>query len=234
MRLFALETNVETLKKKFLVEKEEAVHVSHKHFLIFLVEAFLPTVVALALLAAVTFGASQGWMDPASTFWTLVVITIAYAYFLSAAHIAWRYNFIIVTTQKVVIIEQRSMFHQKINPVHFSGINNARVESQFGGIFRCGLLSIELKIGQQGGAHVELKNWYVPKPNDIAAIIEHGIVIGEKDIKPEEEAEKKEAMQEPARESGNEEPDVLPEDRKTAGIGLGAAIADVEPPPERP
>lgn len=211
MRLFALETNVETLKKKFLVENEEAVHVSHKHFLIFVIQAFLPTVVAAALLAILAFGTEQGIIAPDVALWTLIIIGIVYLYFLSSAHVAWKCNFIIVTTQKVVIVEQRSMFFQKINPVHFTNINNTRAQSQFGGIFRCGKLSLDLKIGEQGGRHVEVAMDYIPKPEDIAAIIEHGIVISEKPIKPEEETEKKEAMQEPAKQEGNPQPDVLPE-----------------------
>ncbi len=234
MRFLALETNVEKLKKKFLVENEEAVHVTHKHFLIFLIRAFFPTVIAAILFATIMFGASQGLFDPEILFWTLVALGLVYAYFLSAAHVAWKYNFVIVTTQKVVIVEQQSMFFQKINPVHFTNINNTGAQSQFAGLFRCGILSLDLKIGEQGGRHVEVAMDYVPRPEDIAATIEHGIVMSEKEIKPKEEQEKKEAMQEPAKESGNAEPDKLSEDQKPReGIGLGQAIAGVEPPLEK-
>lgn len=237
MRLFAIETNVEELKKKFIVENEKAVHVTHMHFLAFLVNIFWQTIMMAILAYAVLFGMAQGIIAPDFGFWTLVVFGLIYAYFFSSAHVAWKCNFIIITTQKVVLVEQRSMFFQKINPVHFTNINNTRVESQFAGIFKCGVLFIELKIGQQGGAHVQLKNEYVPKPNDIAAIIEHGIIMNEKPIKVAEEQHKKEAMQGPAIDSGNPQPELLQEDQsapqKTDGIGLGAAIAGEAPPPEK-
>jgi len=211
MRLFAIETNVEELKKKFLVENEEAVHVTHMHFLVFLVNIFWQTVIMAVLGYAILLGMAQGFVAPDFGTWTLIILGIIYAYFFSAAHVAWKCNFIIITTQKVVIVEQKSMFYQRINPVHFTNINNTRVESQFAGIFKCGVLFINLKIGEMGGKHVELENWYVPKPNDIAAIIEHGIIMNEKPIKIAEEQHKKEAMQGPAIDSGNPQPDVLPE-----------------------
>lgn len=216
MRLFAIETNAEELKKKFIVENEEAVHVTHKHFLVFIVNVFWQTIVTAALTYVAMLGLAQGWMTMDIAAWTLGIWYVIYLYFLSAAHVAWKCNFIIITTQKVVLVEQRSMFYQKINPIHFTNINNTRVESQFAGIFKCGILFIELKVGQQGGAHVQLKNEYVPKPNDIAAIIEHGIIMNEKPIKTEEEQHKKEAMQTPAKDSGNPQPDVLPEQQVQA------------------
>ncbi len=234
MRLFAIETNVEELKKKFIVENEEAVHVIHKHFLVFIIRAFVPTVVFLAVFGLLSFGAVQSILAPDISFWILLVAGTIYAYFLSAAHIAWRYNFIIITTQKVVIVDQFSMFYQRIQPVHFHNINNTRPESQFAGIFRCGILHIDMKISELGGQHVEIFSAYVPKPSDVSAIIEHGIVMSEKPIKQKEEHEKQHAMQEPAKNSGNRQPDVLKEDQPPEGIGIGKAIAGESPPPEKP
>ncbi len=211
MRIFALETSVEKLKAKFISENEEAVHVSHKHFLIFFMHSFWQSFVTVLVLGVALLGTAQGWFSFEGAAIALVVWAVIYLYFLWGAYIDWKYNFIIVTTQKMILVQQRSFFYQRINPIHFGNINSTRVESQFGGIFRCGTVYILLKISEEGGKHVELASAYVPKPNNIAAMIEHGIVMNEKPIKPHEEQQKKDAMQEATIAEGNPKPDVLPE-----------------------
>lgn len=227
MRFFALETNIEVLKKKFLVEGEEAALATHRHFVAFLIHAFWPVIGGVAVSAGLMAATAAGLL---SIEWYVLLLAAFFAIeamLLFGAWSQWKYNFIIVTTQKVVIIEQQT-FYQHIHPLPFNSISNTRVESQFFGIFRCGVLHINTTVPERGGQYQELPCPYMPKPENIAAVIENGLVLTKQPPKPEEE-EKKNKMQEPAVTVENPEPENIGEipapTPEAAPIAAPAAIA---------
>jgi hypothetical protein len=83
------------------------------------------------------------------------------------------------------------------------------VESQFGGIFRCGMLFLNTTVPEKAGKYQEIPNFYVPKPEDIAAVIENGLTLTKEPPKEEESQERKAKMQEPAVTPENPHPETL-------------------------
>jgi hypothetical protein len=214
MKILALETSIEELKQKFLVEGEKAVHVTHKHFLAFSRVIFWPTVAAIVFLSIFLLAATQGWWDSLFFIIFFFVGLIIYVFFFIAGYVQWKYNFVIVTTQKVILVEQRSLFYHQIHPLHFETIRNVRVESQYGGFFQCGILHISLAVPERGGTSIELPIPYLSKPENIAAVIENGLVLNKEPLKEKDEAQKKESMQEPAITAENPQPELLLEEQK--------------------
>lgn len=216
MRILALETDIEELKRKFLMEDEKAALVTHRHFFAFVTRIWWQTLVTVVVIAINIFIIVQGWWDLYLTGPFLLTWFIAYAYFLMVAYIDWKFNFIIVTTQKVVLVEQKSFFHQQINPLNYEQISNTRVQSQFGGFFHCGIVYLNTKTPERGGMYMELPYPYIPSPEDVAAVIEHGITIFRQPMKQLEEQEKKDLMQKPVISAENPEPDKLPDQQSAA------------------
>jgi hypothetical protein len=240
MRILALETSIDAIKEKFVVEGEKVVQVTHRHFMAFVVHIWWQTLVTIAFTAILPLIA-VGDVEYTS-FYVLFFLgwLVVYAYFFFAAYIQWKYNFLIVTTQKVVVVDQK-LFYQEINPLRFSRISNTRVESQFGGFFHCGILHLNLMVPEKQGEYLELPHPYLPRPEEIAAVIENGLVLAsEKPPDEKEELEKKEKMQEPAVSPENPNPEMLPAQQKQqtqektakgSALGLGQAIADIPAPP---
>ncbi len=214
MRILALETNVEVLKKKYLAEGEQAVFVTHRHIFAFFIHLIWQALFSFLMLLVFLFLAVQGlWGALAVTisFWVWFVFSL---YCLFTAYVAWKCNFLIVTTQKVVLVHQQSLFHQQINPVPFTSISNTRVESQLFGFFHCGTLHLITRVTELGGQVTELAFPLLPKPEDVAAVIENGLVVGKKLMDTAEEQERKTIMQQPAITAGNPAPEILAEEQK--------------------
>jgi hypothetical protein len=213
MRILALETSIDALKEKFVVEGEKVVQVTHRHFMAFVVHILWQTLVTILFVAIIITIAVQDFGNAYlySTFF--LVWLVVYAYFFFAAYIQWKYNFLIITTQKVVVVEQR-LFYQQINPLRFTRISNTRVESQFGGFFHCGILYLNLMVPERRGEYLELPHPYIPKPEVVAAVIENGLVLATEPPSEQEEVQKKEKMQEPAVSPENPNPEKLPEQQK--------------------
>lgn len=236
MRILALETDVEELKRKFLVEGEKAALVTHRHFLVFIVRMFWPVLISLIVIPSLLFGVTDGLYSPDIATVVFLLWLVIFLYLLSSARIAWKYNFLIVTTQKIVIVEQKSVFYQQINPLHFDNIANTRTETQFGGIFRCGIVYVNVKIAERLGTQQELANPYIPEPDNVAAVIENGVTLHQKEIRASEEAAKQRKMQEPSVDGSDMHPETLEEDRRrkrAEGIGIGEAIEHEESPPDK-
>jgi hypothetical protein len=191
MRILALETDIEELKHKFLMEGEKAVLVTHRHFFSFLIPFLARSVVAIPVLIAIVAADTFEWWNFGVSAVLMLVWMVIYGYLVMGAYIDWKFNFIIVTTQKVVLVEQKSFFRQQINPLNYEQISNTRVQSQFGGFFHCGIVFINTKTPERGGMYMELPYPYIPRPEDVAAVIEHGIAIFRQPMKQLEESEKK-------------------------------------------
>lgn len=201
MKFLALQTDVELLKKQFIPEGEHEIVTVTKHPIKFFVELFEVTVGAfvfssILFLALLTIDNSIGLSIRYSLY---VLLLLTYAYQILKSYIAWRYNFLIVTSEKIIIINQRSFLHQDMNSIHLDNIRSSRFESQFFGIFRCGVVSIDLH-ELEGGSTQMLTLPYIPAPDTVASAIEHGIFLKEQRKKgtetPKEQEKKAEVIKE--------------------------------------
>lgn len=168
MHIFALETDTEKLKTQCLSDGEEVVLMTYYHALSFLFASIREIVTTIALLivgiTAWYFGAPMLWVVSG-----LTIVWFAFVFFnLLKAWIDWRYDFILVTTDKLVLVDQTSIFHQKINPIHLENIGSIASETQFANIFGFGKIVVNLKEGE-GGQSLTLT--YVPNADQVAAKI---------------------------------------------------------------
>ncbi len=168
MRIFALETDVEKIKEKFCHSGECIVLHTYFHGLSFLFAIFREILITIILMivagTAIYFGASIFWsVGVAFTTWIVFVFMN-----VMKAYIDWAYDFILVTTDKVILMDQTSVFKREIMPIHIENIGGISTFTQYWNVFPFGGLAIHLKEGR-GGEDITLK--YVPRAGQVASVI---------------------------------------------------------------
>lgn len=168
MRIFALETDTEKLTKQCLSDGEKVVLMTYYHALSFLFASLREIFTTIIIF---TIGIAF-WYFEAPMLWVIFILFIIWFFFvffnLLKAWIDWRYDFILVTTDKLVLVDQTSIFHQKINPIHLENIGSISSETQFMNIFGFGKIVVSLKEGE-GGQSITLK--YVPNVEQVSTKI---------------------------------------------------------------
>jgi len=170
MKFFALETDISKIKQRFCHEAEGECEVltTHYHGLSFLFAIVREVFITIFLFGVGVTGFYLQW----PMFWLLVILVCVWVFFVffnvMKAYIDWYFDFIFVTTDKIVLVDQTSFFHQKVNPIHIENIGSVTAETQFWGIFGFGCIRINLKEGE-GGSQVKLD--YVPNADVIAGQI---------------------------------------------------------------
>jgi hypothetical protein len=214
MKILALQTNVQEIQKAFVAEGEDVLLSTRSHFFAFLLPMIVKTIVFLVFVSVFTgyiLMADEGNVVAA---WLLLASVIVYAYQFFTSYIDWRFNYLIITTMKVVVVEQRSMFHNNIYPIHLENISSTSVESQFFGFFQCGKLHIHLK-ERVGGSTRDIVQSYVPSPDAVAGIVENAVaLINQRTMegeKKEEQQQKIETVQQKAEEVKGSVPPASPQ-----------------------
>ena len=171
MRFLALEANIRKLKQRFMAEGEEELLTTSRHVFAFLIP--LLWIIPLTALFIVAWGAG---LTMGLDFF--VITALLYAWFLFAlgvalnAFIEWRYNFLVVTTEKIVIVDHTFIFSQVIRPVPLENIATTDTGSQYLGLGHCGYVNLHLSEVEHG-TNRELRLDRLPKPDVIAGIIEN-------------------------------------------------------------
>ena len=168
MRIFALETDKSKIIQKFCHQGECVVLMTYYHGLSFLFaiirEIIITVVLIVVAFIAVAYGAPL-W----TTIGVLSVLWLIFVFFnLAKAWIDWQYDFILVTTDKVILVDQTSFFKQEIKPIHIENIGSVSTETQFWGIFPFGQIQINLKEGEGGDV---ITKRYVPRAEEVASKI---------------------------------------------------------------
>lgn len=167
MHFFALETDIEKIKARFLCEGEEQeILTTRYHGLSFLFssirELFVTALIFAVGVAAWWFGAPMGY-----TVLILFAIWFFFVFYnLAKAWIDWRFDFVFITTDKIVVVDQTSIFRHKVNPIHIENVGSVTSETQFWDIFNCGIVRINLKEGE-GNEKIILT--YVPNAKEVAS-----------------------------------------------------------------
>lgn len=199
MRFFALQMDIGQLKEQFILQDEKEILVTTRHGLIFFVSLLKGTAIVLLLWLAL----AVAFVFAGSAILRLIigVLTVIGAvfelYIILNAYIDWRFNILIVTNQKLVIIDHTSLFYQNVTPIHMNSLNNVTCESQFFGIWRCGILHINLRQTVGEGASREIFLPYLPRPDVVASAIEQSMSIEKNKARetPQEQLPKIEEMQ---------------------------------------
>ncbi len=167
MKIFALETDLEKLKRKYISASEEEVMTIRFHGFIFflrLARDLVYTAILLALgIGLDVLGIPLLWiMLPLGFLWVFFVL-----FKTIQSYIDWRYDCIIVTSNKVVIVDQTSVFHVEVRQMHLENFASVNASTQFLNLLPFGRLCFDLKegIGQRFCVN------YVPQAEDVAAKI---------------------------------------------------------------
>lgn len=172
MRIFALETDPTKIRKQYTtqVEGEHEVLVTRYHGLSFFFATLREILITIFCLAVGIVAWSFEW-----PIWpvigALVAVWFIFVFFtVIKAFLDWRFDMIIVTTDKVILVDQTSIFKQEVKPMHLENIGGISSATQFWNIFPFGQLKIHLKEGL-GGDTVILR--YVPDVQQVSATISH-------------------------------------------------------------
>ena len=168
MRIFALETNRQKILERFCYEGECVVCQTHYHGLSFLfavVKEIIITTVLIGIgITAWYFELPMGW-----TVGILGTLWVTFAFFnMLKAYIDWYFDMIIVTSDKVILIDQTSIFHREVSPIHLDNIGSITAETQYWNLFPFGALRFHLKEGLGGD---DIMKRYVPHAQEVAGHI---------------------------------------------------------------
>lgn len=180
MRFLALQTDVEVLKKQYIPAGESEIMTVRRHVIIFILDYIWKTTVAItvAIILLIGFrsvGISVELLLLANVLFLILILW--YVYQMIKSFIAWRYNFLIVTSDKIIIINHHSFFHHKMSSIHLDTITSSKFESQFFGLIRCGRLHIHLNEQEGQGSTIVVTIAGIPAPDTVASAIEHAIVL---------------------------------------------------------
>ncbi|MBU1911796.1 hypothetical protein KKG16_05285 [Patescibacteria group bacterium] len=168
MHIFALETDVDKIKTRFCHSGEQEVLMTYYHGLSFLFAIFSEILITIGLAAL----GVTGWFFDWPIWWTVGILSVIWFFFvffnIIKAYIDWAYDFILITTDKVILVDQTSFFKQEIKPIHLENIGGVSTKTQYWDIFPFGELCIHLKEGL-GGQNMTKR--YVPRAQRVAGIL---------------------------------------------------------------
>jgi hypothetical protein len=165
MKIFALQTDIEKLKRGFLGPGEREVFSVKFHGFLFFMRLIAYSIVSLAFIAVGTGAILVGLPAP----WVIGGLFLVWLWFIFfrilQGYIDWQYDRILVTSRKVVIINQSSIFHVEVRQMSLENFASVNASTQFLNIFPFGILCFDLKEGV--GQRICLK--YVPHAPQVAA-----------------------------------------------------------------
>ncbi len=173
VRIFALETDTQKLIASFTGPKEQPVITVFAHWFTFFFVLIQRIFYAL-ILSVIGWLFVQFLEAPLDlTVGVLLIISLVVVWYpLLKKYIDWRYDFIYVTTDKIVLVDQSSVIHQKISQMSLENFGTVSVKTQFLNLFPFGELHMNLEEG--GGQEVVLE--YVPDVQNVADKISDAIV----------------------------------------------------------
>ena len=86
--------------------------------------------------------------------------------------IDWRYDFLLITTDKIVFVDQTVFFRHEEKPIHLESVGGASSTTQFWGVFPFGILQLNLKEAM-GGDSITIA--YVPHAEQVAGLIAEAV-----------------------------------------------------------
>lgn len=172
MRLFALDTNLDGIKRRFLSAEEQEVLTVFRHGFSFFLQIIFQIILTVGLIAigvVLSVFDILPWTIPPA--WTIGILALLWLFLafptILKAFLDWKFDCIIVTTDKVVLLEQSSLFHRRITPMHLENFASVTATSQFWNLFPFGTLHFQLKEGI--GKDMQMK--YIPHADEVAAKI---------------------------------------------------------------
>lgn len=168
MKIFALETDLNVTKAQYLKPNEQEVLFVRPHVISFLLRSsiyFLATAVIIAL--AVYIGVQQ-LVAPGIAAIGGLFLWFGFVFFgLLRTYIDWRYDFLMLTEDTLIMADQSSLFSKSIRPISLDSIVSVEAVTQWLHLFGFGIVKVAL---DQGKTHpITLR--FMPNAEDIVATI---------------------------------------------------------------
>ncbi len=174
MKIFALETDIRRIKDRFLAAGEQEIFTATPHFFRFLTAIIREIIVTVVLVTIAYFAYSLEIFDPIMVIIFFVLIWFfLVSYGLLSAYVDWKFDFFFLTTDKLIIVDQRSMFRKSITPINLENLGDVVSETQWLNLFNFGMIHFALKEGH--GPEIILK--YMPDSDKLVAMIAQQITL---------------------------------------------------------
>lgn len=177
MRILALDTNIEGVKRRFLSANEQEILTAYRHGFFFFLQIILQIVLTMGLIAAGVALNTWDVLPDIPSWWIIGVLALLWILLafptILKAFLDWKFDCIFVTTDKVVLVDQSSLFHRRITPMNLENFASVTAASQFWNLFPFGALHFQLKEGI--GEDITMK--YIPNADEVAAKIADTVTL---------------------------------------------------------
>lgn len=174
MQIFALETNVQRIKEKFLAPGEHEIFTAKPHWVLFVIKIGWEILITIVLVAGASLALTFGLLSPAATVAIIAVVWFVFAFFgIIEAFIDWKFDLLFLTTDKLVIVNQYSLFRKSITPINLENLGDVVAQTQWLNLFNFGMMHFALKEGH--GPEIVLK--YMPYADKLVAKIAEQITL---------------------------------------------------------
>lgn len=174
MKIFALETNIGRIKERFLTSGEHEIFTAHPHGISFLWNIIWELCITAIFLAVSVYAVSQGILSATSATIIFIMAWFIFVFFgLIEAYINWKYDFIFLTTDKLVIVDQSSLFRKYITPISLENLGDVISQTQWLDLFNFGIIHLALKEGN--GPEIKLS--FMPHADKLVSKISSQITL---------------------------------------------------------
>ncbi len=172
MRIFALETDTDKLNRSFLSADEQIVLKVRYHGFLFIMHSIGAVFSSIVIIAA---GVGAAFANIPSVI-SVPVLLIAWLVFvvrpLLRAFIDWQYDELVVTTEKIILVNQSSIIRQEIQQMNLENLASVKALTQYGGIFPFGKIQFDLKEGTGMALHLK----FIPNAQQVCSSIGNCLV----------------------------------------------------------
>lgn len=174
MRIFALETDLQKIKSRFLTSGEHEIFMVHPHVMSFLWHIVWEIFMTIVLIAGCSYFLAQGILSVGMTIGIFIMGWFLFVFFgLVEAYIDWKYDFLFLTTDKLIIVDQMSLFRKSITPINLENLGDVVAQTQWLNLFSFGIIHFALK----EGSGPEIKLSFMPNAERLVAKIVEQITL---------------------------------------------------------
>lgn len=174
MQIFALETDIERIKQGFLAHGEQEIFTVTPSVALFLIRIIWDVIVTIVLIALSVYAYRINMLDAllASVFFACTWFLFVF-FSLVRAYIDWKYDLLFLTTDKLIIFDQMSLFRKSTTPISLENLGDVVAETQWLNLFNFGIIRFALKEGS--GPEIVLK--FMPDADTLVAKIAEQITL---------------------------------------------------------
>ncbi len=174
MKIFALETDIGRVKDRFLAHGEQEIFMVTPHFFSFLVRIVWDFILTVILVTMTIYAYQIHMVDALAAGIFFAVVWFFFVFFsVVRSFIDWKYDFLLLTTDKLIIVDQMSLFRKSITPIILENLGDVVAQTQWLNLFRFGMIHFALKEGS--GPEVILK--FMPDADRLVAKISEQITL---------------------------------------------------------